>query len=211
MLINWGWVNISIFLYSISKSGVYSQQWLVGQGWQGEQPHWCRRLQQLDAWGRLRRQYLWNYPNPNPNPHRQKRETSSITPWRLPKLNHNHFMLTPTLNPNHKPLHWIICIGGTLICPHDETGSPQVMGVPTTKVSQHAIYVHTHINTKRTLDKEGNPRCVLPMSVQGFAGVISLICWVHCCEGQYATSYHSSGAHSVPWTSCKGEFLYTSW
>lgn len=75
--------------------------------------------------------------------------------------------------------------------------------------SQHAIYVHARINTKRTLDKEGNPRCVLPMSVQGFAGVISLISWVHCREGQYAASYHGSGTHSVPWTSCKGGiFVY---
>lgn len=40
------------------------------------------------------------------------------------------------------------------------------------------------------------------MSVQSLAGVFSLISGVHSCEGQYTTSYHSSGTHSVPWTSC---------
>lgn len=61
----------------------------------------------------------------------------------------------------------------------------------------------THQQTqRRTLNDEGNLCCVLSMSVQGLAGVLSLISWFHCCEGQHATSYHSSGTHSVPWTTC---------
>lgn len=51
-----------------------------------------------------------------------------------------------------------------------------------------------------TLNNEGNLRRVLSVSVQGLAGVLSLIGSVDHCEGQHATSYQGSGTHSVPRT-----------
>lgn len=41
---------------------------------------------------------------------------------------------------------------------------------------------------------------MLSVSVQGLAGVLSLISGVDRCEGQRATSYQGSGTHSVPRT-----------
>lgn len=61
---------------------------------------------------------------------------------------------------------------------------------------------HKRKNTEHTLYKEGNPRGVFAVGVQGLAGVLSRVCRVHCGEGQYAASNHRSGTHSVAWTSC---------
>lgn len=60
-----------------------------------------------------------------------------------------------------------------------------------------------------TLNNEGNPRCVLSVSVQRLAGVLSLISCVYRCEGQHATPYHSSGTHPVPWTTWNNHTVNT--
>ncbi len=52
---------------------------------------------------------------------------------------------------------------------------------------------------------------MLPVSVQGLAGVVSLIDGLHCCEGQHATPYHSSRTNPVPWTSCNHHTITLCW